>query len=202
MDAKALYFDALAWFLERNSNVLPQLQLQYGRNERWFARELALAMNAHLSGGWGAHALPLYADCEVGYGDISVWSHGARTGWAPQAVYEIKVLYSDDFDLQKGSIEYSTAVVEKAWTQLRDTRVPAERRIGLFFVVHASREPNPASIAQLKTGARNAIRSWFTSDHDIRLTSLCPLTQIAFGEAGAEPWFTESWATWGVPLEK
>lgn len=64
MDAKNVYWQARAHFLSRNSEVLPQAQLQTGRNERWFVREFAMAMNYHFCGRWAPSTLSPYADCE------------------------------------------------------------------------------------------------------------------------------------------
>lgn len=193
MDVKDLYWGALRRFQERNEGVLPQLQLQYGANERWFAREFTLAMNCHLAGSWSPDRFQRYADCEYRYGDISVWE-----GPTALALYEVKALYSDMSEATIG------AVVEKAAGQLSDqSGIPTERKVGLFFAVFYGKGSKATAIekAQAFEGSvRSAVRTFFESDHNIRMTELSGLTEIDYGHDDIpESWHTQSWVTWGQP---
>jgi hypothetical protein len=185
LNAKRLYFEALAALRQRNQDVLPQLFLQYGKCERWLSREFALAMNTHLAGLPGAVDLPTYADCEWRYADISVWHPPAET---PLALYEVKALYKQD------PIE---GIVHKARSQLSRTSVATESRIGLFFAIFVAKGSWPrAKAGAFKNRVREAVRAEFTSDHSIRLTALVNPTEVRFG---SESWWIASWVTWGRP---
>ncbi len=189
LNAKKLYFRALSTFLDRNCDVLPQLQLQYGKCERWLSREFALAMNTHLAGSSAAANLPTYTDCEFSYADISVWRPPVEE---PLALYEVKALYRED------PIE---GVVEKARRQLANSPLAiAENRIGLFFAIFVTKGAKagwPADKAKaFEKRVRNSVRDGFSSDHKIRMTEMVAPTEIVFG---TESWWTASWLTWGRP---
>jgi hypothetical protein len=189
LNAKKLYFRALSTFLVRNCELLPQLQLQYGKCERWLSREFALAMNTHLAGSSAAANLPTYTDCEYRYADISVWRPPIEE---PLALYEVKALYRED------PIE---GVVEKARRQLaRSPLVIAENRVGLFFAIFVAKGAKggwPAAKATaFKNRVRDSVREEFSSDHGIRMTDMVAPAEIRFG---AESWWTASWLTWGRP---
>ncbi|MBX3158421.1 MAG: hypothetical protein KF773_20800, partial [Deltaproteobacteria bacterium] len=190
MDAKDLYFGALKQFRDRNAPVLPQVQLQYGANERWLAREFTLAMNCHLAGSWNPQRMQRFADCEFRYADITVWE-----GDTPLALYEVKALYSDM------STEMIRGIVEKASRQLSDHHaIEVDRRLGLFFAVYYEKgksETCGVHANAFATRVRDAVRTCFTSDHQIRMTELSPLSEIDYGPLEADPWHTQSWVTWG-----
>jgi hypothetical protein len=137
MDAKQLFFSAIDHFKKRNAEVLPQLQLQKCRNERWFARELALAMNRHLTSTWSPTALPLYADCEENYADISVWESGPDVPRTRKLVYELKTIYRS---LDGGKASAIDGIVARAREQLALPSVSdAARRFGLFLIIYDRR---------------------------------------------------------------
>jgi hypothetical protein len=186
LNAKRLYFGALARFLRRNRAVLPHVLLQYGKCERWISREFALAMNAELACSNAAVHWPTYADCEWRYADIFVWRPPVET---PLALYEVKVL------CQRDPIE---GIVQKAHSQLASSSLAiAENRIGLFFATFIAKGAWPkAQATAFKNRVRKAVRAEFASDHAIRMTSLVSPIQIQFG---SESWWTASWVTWGRP---
>ena len=186
LDAKTLYFAALDIFRERNRQVLPQLQLQHGKCERWLSREFAVAMNGALTGSLGPTSMQTYADCELGYADITVWR---PPGKEPLALYEVKALYRRD---------PLVGIVKRARSQLESGPLAvAENRIGLFFAVFVNKGTwRSQSAKEFQDAARDAVRTEFTSDHDIRMTRLVPPTEIVYGDAS---WWTSSWVTWGRP---
>jgi len=187
LNAKKLYFRALRTFLDRNCEVLPQLQLQYGKCERWLSREFALAMNLHLAGSRAD--LPTYSDCEYRYADISVWRPPTNE---PLALYEVKALYKSD------PIE---GIVDKARSQLaRSPLAISENRVGLFFAIFVAKGARAgwphAKATAFKNRVRDAVRDGFSSDHDIRMTEMVVPTEVRYG---SESWWTASWMTWGRP---
>ncbi len=212
MNLKDLYFGAVAQFLHRNGVVLPHVQLQYGRNERWFAREFALAMNAWLDLAPAALHSGGYADCEHKFVDISVWRPGDEVAWLREVLYEVKALYTQRFSPEGITKEDDFGgVVERARQQLTRSCNGRIRKVGLFWLIYNRRlSVPPDDDGQIVAGevdafqhhARGAIRQGFTSDHDIRLTELCPPTPVVFGRPGqlaAQRWTTASWVTWGTP---
>lgn len=194
MNPKDLYFKALARFRERNHEVLPQLQLQYGANERWFQREFTLAMNCHLAGSWNPTSLRRFADCEFKHGDITIWDGGSDDALA---LYEVKAIYSD---MSADTIRSYVATTAKQL--VAEKAVQTDRKLGLFFSIYyaqgvaddCGRDPT-----DFEKVVRDAVREHFTSDHNIRMTELSPLTEIDFGGSERrEPWRTQSWITWGI----
>jgi hypothetical protein len=191
INAKDLYFKALERFKARNGDVLPLIQLQYGKCEHWFVREFALALNAELSNG-GASPLSMYADCERAFADISIWSGKPATA-VPVAVYEVKALYHGYPELE--------GIVEKARRQLDNTRIEdAERRVALFFAIYRAERDRakPEAVRGFCDDVRGTIRKFFRSDHDIRMTQLAPERETAFD---GEVWTSQSWITYGFPRE-
>lgn len=202
MDARTLYWRARKHFIKRNTNVLPQVQLQWGANERWFAREFGLAMNTALCGSTSPTSLgrsQRYADCEFGYGDISVWQADRTVPPIPLQLWEVKAFYSTG-----STRRYLDAVVKRGAGQLRDSGLSSQRSVGLFFLVYVARDRNRAHTAvdhavPMKTfqaRCRDAVRTKFRSDHNIRVTPLVGLTSFDYGTHGR--WWTASWTTWGV----
>lgn len=192
MNAKDLYWRALEKFRERNEEVLPQLQLQYGANERWLQREFALAINCYLSGSWRANSMRRYADCEFRHGDIVVWE-----GRHALALYEVKALYS------KMSRATLHAFIKKAAIQLKHRKVvESDRKLGLFFAMFCRKgQPDDLGnrVSNFKKQVRDGVRMHFKSDHHIRMTQLSPLTEINYGsDASSDLWHTQSWVTWGT----
>jgi len=196
MNAKQLYYRARRHFLERNTHVLADVQLQWGRNERWFAREFAIAMNRELCGSTNAACLgrsQRYVDCEYGYGDISLWKAG-HAG-LPIQLWEVKTFYST-----RSSTQHLQRVVKRAAQQLHDSHLQPERNIGLFILIYLARD-NPRrnhnnNIAAFINRCRGAIRTQFDSDHHIRINPLLGLRHFDYGADGK--WWTASWTTWGI----
>jgi hypothetical protein len=188
MNPGELYCAAIRHFLERNRAILPQVQLQYGRNERWFAREFALAMNREFAGTWSPTAFHAYADCEEGHVDISIVEAGVRvTAW------EIKVLYrSLNGAKRDGMVGYA----EKARRQLLDSAQPHKHKCGLFWVIYDCRSTHSEDAKEFVEEARQAILSAFDSADSISLSPLSPRTTITYPTS---VWSTESWLTWGTP---
>ena len=188
MNQGELFAATIRHFLERNRTILPQVQLQYGRNERWFAREFALAMNREFTGTWSPTAFQTYADCEERHVDISIVEAGIKvTAW------EIKVLYrSLNGPKRDGMVGYA----EKARRQLLDSDQPHKQKCGLFWVIYDCRFAHGEDAKEFVEEARQAILSAFDSDDNICLTPLSPRTKITYPTS---VWNTESWLTWGTP---
>jgi hypothetical protein len=197
MDAKHLFFASLDHFKERNREVLAQVQLQKCRNERWFARELALSMNRHLSGTWAAKELPTYADCEEDYADISVWNTDDLKR-DRLIVYEVKTLYRT-LDWNGGDSRNLDSRVIRAREQLaRPVFDETQRKLGIFLVFYDCKgDVDETDVHSYTTAVRDSIRRRFHSDHDMRLTELCPRSAIRYWPSGV--WHTQSWITWGEP---
>lgn len=197
MNAKEVFFEAVRHFKERNADVLPQAQLQTGANERWFAREFAIAMNRHFGGSWAARDLQPYADCECSYADIAVFDGDDK----PAALYETKVIYNDCGD------NLIAKIVDRAHEQLTGrARLDSERRLGLLFTVYCAQGPASGvaehKIQHFRDQVRTQARRRFKSDHDMRITDLSPLTEIRYaGANGLVPWHTQSWITWGAVID-
>jgi hypothetical protein len=189
MDLKDVYIGALRRFKRRNLAVLPRVQLQYGRNERWFVREFALAVNQHLGGGTTPRTLRSFASCEYGYADLSIWDND---GDHLAARIEAKAIYSD-----------ATVTPEAAVRRAREQLKVKNRRLGeaglkagLFFTIFTQEGAfEAAHLRDFEEEARDAIRGAFTSDQDIRLTEMCPPSAIVFGH---EQWHTSSRIAWGT----
>lgn len=191
MDAKTLYFEAVKHFLTRNRAVLPQVQLQTGANERWFARELCICMNTSLTGTWGPAAFDAYADAEVRYADITVHVPGRRRA---TLLYEVKVLYST----QRPKV----GIIQRANRQLRRSKLSADKKLGLFVLVYCSnREMARPTHARAARAFRNQmarlVRKKFHSDHRVRATALAPLRRVDYTATGNGLWWTQSWIAWG-----
>ncbi len=185
MDFSELYSGAKGRFLERNGAVLPLIQLQYGRNERWFVREFALAMNQHLANHEAPRVLASYASCEYGYADLSVWERETLGG-----MVEAKALYSGRRAIDRDD------VVKKARVQLLVSRAgPTTGLYGVFFIVYAEKGlGDRAKLEAFYEHSRASIRTHFGSDDDFRLSKLCDPTQVTFGN---KQWTTASCMTWG-----
>ena len=192
MDAKTLYFDAVSHFLARNRTVLPQAQLQTGANERWFARELCIAMNKALTGRWGPTVFTTYADAEVRFADITIHEPARRRA---ALLYEVKVLYST----QRPTV----GIILRANRQLRRSRLSSDKKLGVFILIYCSnRESARAVHARAARAFRNQmtklVRKKFHSDHRVRATSLASLRRLHYSAAANGVWWTQSWITWGM----
>jgi hypothetical protein len=204
MNAKEIYWSALGRFWKRNKRILPQIQLQYGRNERWFVREFALAISQHYTGTDAPREFDDYAECEHRYTDISVWNYGTRKEWWPTLVFEAKALYSDDFycNNERPNI-FPALVVATASNQLQKCPLSLDCKRGLFFCIfreQLGKGEDKQTILKLEKQfvdeARGAIRKHFMSDQNIRLTPLSPLTRVRYPD---QTWFTSSYISWGTP---
>jgi hypothetical protein len=202
MNAKTLYWRARNQFIKRNTAVLPQLQLQWGANERWFAREFAIAMNQVLCGSTSPTRLgrsQRYVDCEYGYGDISLWQAGKTSKISPLQLWEVKSFYST-----RSTRRHLDAVVGRGAKQLQDSGLGSQRSVGLFFLVYVARdrdrthttEDHETPMEAFQARCRDSIRTNFRSDQNIRVTPLSDLTSFDYGTHGR--WWTASWTTWGV----
>jgi hypothetical protein len=192
MDAKTLYFDAVKHFLTRNRAVLPQVQLQTGANERWFARELCICMNTSLTGTWRPAAFDAYADAEVRHADISVHEPGRRRA---TLLYEVKVLYST----QRPKVP----VIQQANRQLRKSKLSADKKLGLFVLIYcskkeATRVEHERTARAFRTQMARLVRKKFHSDHRVRATELAALRRIDYTATGNGLWWTQSWIAWGA----
>jgi hypothetical protein len=192
MNAKKLYFGAVRHFLARNWAVLPQVQLQTGANERWFARELCVAMNRSLTGTWGPSKFGACADAEVRYADIVVHEAGRKRA---SLLYEVKVLYST----QRPKV----GIIQRANRQLRRSSLSADRKLGLFVLVYCSeRQLTRASHIRAARAFRNRmtklVRTKFHSDHGVRATALRGLRRVDYSATKSGVWWTQSWIAWGV----
>lgn len=189
MDFKSVYFGALDRFGRRNRAVLPLVQLQYGRNERWFVREFALAVNQYLGDAGAPRMLRSFATCEYGNADLTIWENDSQH---PAVLVEGKAIYSN-------AKVKPAVVVRRAREQLEveNRRLgKAVLKVGLFFVIFIQKDAfHVAHLRQFEAEAREAIRGAFTSDHGIRLTELCPPSAIVFGQ---EQWHTASRIAWGT----
>lgn len=194
MDVEVLYEGARRRFRRRNKQVLPQVQLQWGANERWFAREFALAMNHELCGAANARCLGksgLYADCEYRFGDISVWSE--RSAVVPVHLWEVKTMYST-----YSSPGRLKLIAEEAADQLRRSRLRrATHRAALFVLVYVAkdmpRSEHRGRIARYSAKWATAISREF-SEH-APFAELSPLASLDFGRHGT--WWTQSWTSLG-----
>lgn len=192
MDAKTLYFDAVKHFLTRNRAVLPQVQLQTGANERWFARELCVCMNRSLTGSWRPGAFDAFADAELRYADITVHEPGRRRA---TLLYEVKALYLT----QRPKV----SVIQRANRQLRRSRLSADKKLGLFVLIYCSKsETSRKAHARAARAFRNQmarlIRKKFHSDHRVRATALAPLRRVDYTATRNGVWWTQSWIAWGA----
>lgn len=104
----AFFKKTIRRFRVRNKTALAQLQLQHGKVEHWFARELSLAMNDVL--GWPRDTR--FAECEVERRDISIWeAPSTESKPTPVAFFEVKTLCSSR------EVSQWQGIVEKAWAQ-------------------------------------------------------------------------------------
>ena len=192
MDEKRLYFKAVRHFRERNRSVLPQVQLQTGANERWFARELCVAMNTALTGRWSPSSFDAYADAEVGWVDIAVYEPERRR---PTLIYEVKIIYSTQ--------AAGAGIVKRANNQLRKSRLSADKKLGIFFLVYcsrreATREEHEKEARSFRDKRTRLIRKKFHSDHGVRATELSPLRRVDYSATAEATWWTQSWVVRGA----
>lgn len=191
MNAKRLYFSAVRHFIDRNRAVLPQVQLQTGANERWFARELCLCMNRAITGTWGARVFNAYADAELSYADITVHEPGRRR---TTLLYEVKVLYSTQ--------RPNKGIVKRANRQLRTSRLSADKKLGIFVLIYCSKEAATRSVhlrdaREFRDRMTMLVRKKFHSDHRVRATELAPMCRVDYTATGNGAWWTQCWIAWG-----
>jgi hypothetical protein len=207
MDAKQWYWRGLTHFKRRNiDETLTRVNLQWGKNERWYAREFGLALQGALR--QKPNAMKLYVDCEYSRADIAVLDGDDEC----LAVYEVKALYNGY------SSRLMSGIIDKAHRQLDESvaRISSKKKIGLFFLVFRKRGKVDASdraalraeevaigreAKDFSEEAGALIRRRFESDHNVRVTALSGLEWLSYvgRQDDRERWYTQSWISWGYP---